>query len=367
MTKTGDQSWQKPAIDNWTPQFSSLDQGKVPWRGYGIGFILQCLLMGLMIVLGIQVGAQRIFHPRSQTLLYPVIPPKAPKIRPMHMPRALRKLAEYTPPPRPKSMRINRPHIKRIHAPVLVKLPTPIKLPNVALPKPKPLLEKTNFHAVVAKSLRPKAPAHVRTGAFEGAPKANRHLLAARKVQTGGFGDPAGIRGRSHGAHGNVTALGSFGLPEGPGHGNGRGGRHGAAGAIARIGFGNGLGNGIASGPAGAVHKAGFSGQTESATARHRVTAPVAPRTRAVVILYKPHPSYTAIARAKRLQGSVWLSVIFLASGHVQVLHVIQGLGGGLDQSAIQAARAIRFQAALRNGKPVNFPARIRIRFRLAH
>jgi len=61
------------------------------------------------------------------------------------------------------------------------------------------------------------------------------------------------------------------------------------------------------------------------------------------------------------------LEVVFLASGQVQVIRVVSGLGHGLDEAALQAAKLIRFRPAQRNGQPVDFHAHVRIEFRLAN
>jgi TonB family protein len=68
-----------------------------------------------------------------------------------------------------------------------------------------------------------------------------------------------------------------------------------------------------------------------------------------------------------KLEGDVVLDVVFLTSGHVQVNRVISGLGHGLDESASKAAQQIKFKPALREGQPVDYPARVRIEFRLAY
>jgi len=49
------------------------------------------------------------------------------------------------------------------------------------------------------------------------------------------------------------------------------------------------------------------------------------------------------------------------------VIRVVSGLSHGLDETAIQAAKQIRFRPAKRDGQPVDFPARVRIEFRLAN
>jgi TonB family protein len=67
------------------------------------------------------------------------------------------------------------------------------------------------------------------------------------------------------------------------------------------------------------------------------------------------------------LEGDVVIDLVFLANGSVQVNHVVSGLGHGLDESAVQAAQQIKFKPAKRDGEAVDFPARVRIEFRLAY
>jgi TonB family protein len=47
-------------------------------------------------------------------------------------------------------------------------------------------------------------------------------------------------------------------------------------------------------------------------------------------------------------------------------VRVVQGLGHGLDESAIAAASRIRFNPAKRDGQPSDYSAQIRIVFELA-
>jgi TonB family protein len=86
-----------------------------------------------------------------------------------------------------------------------------------------------------------------------------------------------------------------------------------------------------------------------------------------VRIIEKPRPSYTAPAREQQIEGEVVLDVLFEASGTIQVLGVIQGLGYGLDERAAEAARKICFEPAEREGKPIDSRARLRITFQLAY
>ena len=66
------------------------------------------------------------------------------------------------------------------------------------------------------------------------------------------------------------------------------------------------------------------------------------------------------------MQGEVLLSVVFKASGEINVVRVISGLGHGLDESAVRAAQQIRFKPAERAGQPVDLPATLHIVFQLA-
>lgn len=190
-----------------------------------------------------------------------------------------------------------------------------------------------------------------------------------REVQTGGFGDPNGVKGTSEkkGAL-TVASLGGFDLPAGPGTGNGTGGAHGARGTVASAGFGNGV-----AGPGqgdrkrtGGVASTGFTEIAASAPAP-KARAEDKPNVIPVEIVYKPLPVYTAEAREIHLEGEVLVRVTFEASGDLRVEQVVRGLGHGLDEAALRAARQIRFKPARRNGQPYDSTALVHIVFELAN
>jgi TonB family protein len=85
-----------------------------------------------------------------------------------------------------------------------------------------------------------------------------------------------------------------------------------------------------------------------------------------VEILSKPTPAYTPEARELKVEGEVVLEVVFVASGEMHVVGIVERLGHGLDEAAIQAAKKIRFRPARRNGLPVDHAAVLRIVFQLA-
>ncbi len=88
---------------------------------------------------------------------------------------------------------------------------------------------------------------------------------------------------------------------------------------------------------------------------------------RPVEIIFKPRPEYTDEARKLRLEGEVLVEAVFTSLGEIHVTGVLKGLGHGLDESAVRAARQIRFKAAERQGKAVDSTAVIRIAFQLAY
>jgi TonB family protein len=192
------------------------------------------------------------------------------------------------------------------------------------------------------------------------------------KVQTGGFGDPNGVPANANAPRGRqgIASVGSFDLPSGAGTGNGTGGANGKQGTIASAGFGNGVATGQGGGGrgygGGQIQNTSFGNATPVAEAptRRRVeeVAPLTP----VAVTSKPSPIYTDQARKQRVEGEVLVQVVFTASGQVQVLRVVRGLGYGLDESAVQAAQKVRFVPAQRNGQPVDSTATLHIVFQLS-
>jgi TonB family protein len=76
--------------------------------------------------------------------------------------------------------------------------------------------------------------------------------------------------------------------------------------------------------------------------------------TRRAVVVWKNAPYYTNQARAHRIVGTVKLEAILAADGYVSNITVTKELKDGLTESAIEAARNIRFFPAEKDGKPVS-------------
>jgi TonB family protein len=319
-------------------------------------------------------------------------------VRWMPAPRVQQQQSRMTPlfAPQIEARQVELPPVKKITLPppkVLAKLtppkitapppepppvevkPKPIetaKLPETIVPKvePKKAVVVGAFSTTndVVTTARPKK--EVVTETFAPGSSAQATLQKPpREVQTGGFGDPNGVKGTSE-KKGvlTVASLGSFDLPAGSGHGNGTGGAHGTPGTIASAGFG---GTAAGSGQGdrqriGTVSSAGFGAVTASAQLP-KAHVEEKPSVTPVEVFYKPVPVYTQEARQLHLEGEVLVRVTFGARGDLRVDQVVRGLGHGLDESALRAAQQIRFRPAKRNGEPYDSTALVHIVFELAN
>ncbi len=71
-------------------------------------------------------------------------------------------------------------------------------------------------------------------------------------------------------------------------------------------------------------------------------------------IIETPLAEYTAQASAAKTHGDVRLRVVLASDGTVKNIFPIKPLSHGLTESAITAARQIKFEPAVRNGKPAS-------------
>ncbi|MGH9524475.1 MAG: energy transducer TonB [Terriglobales bacterium] len=334
------------------------------WAYRGYALIVQAVALAGLIELGV-LTPSIIEHQETQMVIPLTLPaPISHKIQtippalvrpPREVLQQPPKLAELTPVAPPK-----------IAAPTVAppRIEAKVRPPQPAV-STKPVFES----ATVAKT-DPKPGPAVRTGSFNsiGSSATPTTTLEASKVQTGGFGDPNGVAAeKTSNAAPNIAKVGSFDLPSGKGSGNGTGGDRGARGVVASAGFGNGVAASGGGGHAnGAVVRSTAFDSSAPAVGTGHPAASSHPATTAAEVLSKPTPAYTAEARSLKLQGEVLLRVVFRASGKVEVLRVVRGLGHGLDESAVQAAEKIKFKPATRGGSPVDSEATLHIVFQLA-
>jgi protein TonB len=78
-----------------------------------------------------------------------------------------------------------------------------------------------------------------------------------------------------------------------------------------------------------------------------------------------PQPGYTEDAQSAAIEGKVRIQLTVDETGKVVDVKLIQGLGHGLDEAALQAARRATFEPALRCGKPTSATFTLAMRFKL--
>jgi TonB family protein len=72
---------------------------------------------------------------------------------------------------------------------------------------------------------------------------------------------------------------------------------------------------------------------------------------------------YTEDARRRGISGEVVLEIVVRRDGGVGDVRVLQGLGAGLDQRAVQAVRQWKFDPARLKGTPVDVLVEVAVEF----
>jgi protein TonB len=135
----------------------------------------------------------------------------------------------------------------------------------------------------------------------------------------------------------------NMGMPNSPligtsmGNGNGTG-----------IGSGSGTGLGAGSGGnyGGGLRKIGGG-----------VSAPI--------LTYQVEPEFSEEARKAKAAGNVLVNLIVDQNGRPQNVHVLRGVGMGLDEKAVEAVKQYKFTPAKENGKPVAVELNVEVNFQI--
>jgi TonB family protein len=152
------------------------------------------------------------------------------------------------------------------------------------------------------------------------------HLLLP---QTGALGDPLS----------SILRPPSRGIGSGGGIGSGSGG-----------GVGSGRGPGVGPGWGGGIGGGAY-------TIGGGVTAPR--------VIYAPDPEFSEEARKTKYQGTAVLWLIVGTDGRPRDISVLQSLGMGLDEKAIEALRHWRFEPGRKDGIPVAVQVNVEVNFHL--
>jgi TonB family protein len=372
--RTGNsEAWKQNIGTKQVPaRLALLPEAKPNWHRVGLSAAVQLIILGFFVLVpilypeqmktAIQYSYTAIAQPITEIPVAPPPPPPPP-------PKVKAVAPKPTPPPpEPPKLNPQQPHI---FADLTKPKPVEHKVEKAELKAPD-MSQKFDEVKINVKENGPKRPKEdVKVGNLNSGSAAPATVVApVEKVQTGGFGDPNGVAGKGDPKHAtNVARLGSPALPGGEGYGNGTGGKNGIRGTVASTGFGNGTAvPPTGSGKKGTVVSTGFANAADAtAEAPKKKQQAAGAADTSPTILDKPRPEYTAEGRSLKIEGDVVVDMVFLANGTIQINQVISGLGHGLDEAAVRSAQQIKFKPALRQGQPVDFPARVRIEFRLAY
>lgn len=124
----------------------------------------------------------------------------------------------------------------------------------------------------------------------------------------------------------------------------------GGVGTGTGTGIGEGTGPGIGQGDGGGIGGGPFrpGSGIEPPSIRHEVK-----------------PDYTEEARRRNVRGDVLMEIVVRRDGTVGDVHVLRGLGYGLDDRAVGAVRQWTFNPATRKGVPVDVLVEVAMEFRL--
>jgi protein TonB len=122
--------------------------------------------------------------------------------------------------------------------------------------------------------------------------------------------------------------------------------------------MGNGRGTGLGSGTGSGLGP-GSGGNTGGGPRRigGGVSAPV--------LIYSVEPEFSEEARKAKVAGNVLGNLWVDTNGLPSHVHVIRGVGMGLDEKAVEAVKQYKFKPAMENGKPVLVELNVEVNFQI--
>ena len=234
------EAWKKSIGTKQIPaRLALLPEGASRSKRVGISAIIQISFVAFLLVI---------------PLVFPERIPTALNFMKVDVAMPLTMVPVAPPPPPPKIAKVKTPD--PIPEPVVQPVLSPKQQHIFMAPKAmQPKLAKIEakapeldpvFEAAKIDTTQPNQPKRpkedVKTGMMSNGNATPATVKAPiEKVQTGGFGDTAGLPGKGNpNAHLIVNAQGLPTLPGGPGYGNGTGGDKGIKGTVASGGFGSG-------------------------------------------------------------------------------------------------------------------------------
>jgi periplasmic protein TonB len=140
-----------------------------------------------------------------------------------------------------------------------------------------------------------------------------------------------------------ATNLPNFGVPNSP---------------LVGMSMGNGSGTGLGSGNGSGIGP-GSGGNIGGGPRRigGGVSAPV--------LIYSVEPEFSEEARKAKVAGNVLVNLWVDTNGNPSHVHVIRGVGMGLDEKAVEAVKQYKFKPAMEGGKPVLVELNVEVNFQI--
>jgi protein TonB len=85
----------------------------------------------------------------------------------------------------------------------------------------------------------------------------------------------------------------------------------------------------------------------------------------APVLIFQVEPEFSEEARKAKAAGNVLVNLIVDQNGRPVNVHVIRGVGMGLDEKAVEAVRQYKFKPAMEGGKPVAVELNVEVNFQI--
>jgi protein TonB len=139
------------------------------------------------------------------------------------------------------------------------------------------------------------------------------------------------------------NTMPNIGMPSSPLIGNSMGNGSGSG---LGSGSGSGLGPGSGGNYGGGLRKIGGG-----------VSSPV--------VIYQVEPEFSEEARKAKFMGIVLVTLVVDQNGNPQNVHLLRGVGMGLDEKAVEAVKQYKFRPARFNGKPVAVQLNVEVNFQI--
>lgn len=83
------------------------------------------------------------------------------------------------------------------------------------------------------------------------------------------------------------------------------------------------------------------------------------------IAIHTADPKYSKQARKAKFSGQVVVSMIVGTDGEPHNVHILRGVGMGLDEEAMKAVEQYKFKPAMQSGKPVAVYVNVQVNFQI--